>query len=210
MPAYGWVFLCSLCWIVVLSLGQPEKLEPPEIFWKDPILVAHRGNSYEYVPVGTEKKGDLLWQIVPTRFREDARVDWLFGWEDNRLYLGLYRLRSKWSYTLQRMVFGREPDKHRPEDMDIPAADMAKIRALVVKELNERFAEGDAGDWFGTVLDKGIEETSYLCVQNFALVIAYISLVPLIVAVLAMVTKPGQEANPASPPSENVVAEKTE
>ena len=42
------------------------------------------------------------------------------------------------------------------------------------------------GPWFDKVLDNGIEETSYLCVQNIVIMTAWLSLLPALFAVMAM------------------------
>lgn len=204
IPAYGWLVPCAICWFIVLTLVEPEKLEPPhveEFFRRAPILVKTRDGVVEYVPEGKEKKGDVLFQIALTCYEEPGpHAERLFGWHNKRLYLGLYRLHGKWTYSLERIRFGRRPDDHNPEDRRIPEADREKVSAIVVKVLNERFPGKNWGDGFKEVLDLGIEETSYLCVQNFALAFAYLSILPVIAAAALAVSRPNQE--PVPPPAE--------
>lgn len=204
VPAYGWIAVWLFCLFTAVSLGKPAELPPiddiPLVVFKEPILMAKRGANLVIVPLKEEKPGDILWNIAPTQ-HEKPSVEFLFGWHDKRLYLGLWRMHTKWTFTLNRVRFIERPAREKVVIEEIPAADLVKVRSLVHEELNRRFPEEKMGDRFDHLLDAGIEETTLMCMQNFAIFAVWATLLPAILAAAKMVSKqPGAaQTQPACP-----------
>jgi hypothetical protein len=197
LPAYAWVVGCLFLWINVYALGAPKQdsLPRPEevaVIFQDPIVVFKKDTeTFEIVPE-TERNKTPLWVVFPSaRDDEVNNVEWLFGWDGKRFNLGLYRRHSIWKYTLSSQPWDR-PNKQLSE------SELARIRPLLIDKLNTRFPEEQAGIWFDKVLETGIEETSYLFVQNFVIVAAWLSLLPALVAVVSMLAEPEGVVEPVN------------
>jgi hypothetical protein len=188
LPALVWVILPFVLFGIALALGRPKELsEPPvasAILGKACALVAARdGDSFRLVPQEDRDKPTLLLWGVGRTTSEKHTVEQTFGWSDGRPQLGFWKRSGRWTYEL--FVYGfNHPGKARS------AEDVQRLRPLLVAELNRRSPDERPGDQLDELLNHGIEETSYWCVQNAVIFFVWLSLPIAMCACVAMFIRP--------------------
>ena len=188
-----WVILPFVLFGIALALGRPKELsEPPvakAILGKACVLVAARdGDSFRLVPQEDRDKATPLWGVGRTT-SEKHTVEYTLGWSDGRPQFGFWKRSGGWTYEL--FVYGfNHPGKDKSAD------DVERLRPVLVAELNRRSPDERRGDRLNELLNHGIEETSYLCVQNAAILLVWLSLPIAMCACVAMFIRPRRGPKP--------------
>jgi hypothetical protein len=72
------------------------------------------------------------------------------------------------------------------EPVLLPTNDMMRLQPLVIEELNRRSPNEHRGDRLAELLDRGIERSSFACVQNAVILLAWLSLTMALLGFVAM------------------------
>ena len=193
LPAWVWIILPPALALVAKMLGPPGALpERPEItaILHPAILVTRDGNSFRFVPLKQSEEVKPLWAVSWDVGRHDE-VTWAMGWDRDGLSLGFYKMYTRRSYRLAGATqFGgyRGPDLMTPEEVQ-------QLRPLVVAELNRRSPNDRLRARVEELLKNGMEETSYRCVQNAVILLAWLSLGVALLAVATMFFRPRSAAD---------------
>lgn len=206
-PAWAWLLPAFFLGITVAALGVPAKLPEPSnaaALFHEPILVTKIKNELTFVTPETRMLGPKVWNVVLIA-DEESNVKWQFGKHGTQFVLGLYRQQSRWKYRLSAILLdGSDPKSTGDESMN--ALDRAKLRPMLIEGLNRRYPEEQAGAKLEELLDDGLEQVSYMCIQNYVMVLFGLSLVLALIATVVMIhpiipARPPPSPTPAQEPA---------
>jgi hypothetical protein len=196
LPAFLWLILPIALVLLVRLMGPPKSVtEPPgrlEIFG-DPVLFTPDGDSYRFVTFGQHTGVTPLWALT-TEVREQIEVTWSSGWVESashgsfRFAPGFYQLSGRWTYNLFATRFGERPSDKK--DWFLSTAELDKVRPLVVAELNRRFPSEKRGDRLDRLLTQGTAWSGWLCKENIAILLTWLSFVLALAAICSMFVRP--------------------
>jgi hypothetical protein len=164
-------------------------------------MVTQDGGSFRFVSLGEYEAVRPLWTLNP-RIEETHRMEWELGWESGQPRFGFYKRTSRWNYRLSgnRMDGVFKDDELGP--LFLSEAQLNDLRPLVISELNRRKPGERQGDRLQALLSSGVECTSYACLQNALVLVAWLSLPLSMVALVAMFVEPrGTRTDGAVQPS---------
>ena len=134
------------------------------------VLIARDGNSYRFLTLQESKGVAPLW-AVGVAVRETFQVEWSV----KKFIPSLIHCSSHWAYTLTSNRFdeGWQNDKTQP--FSLPDKTLLSLRPAIVAELNKRDST-HKGDRLEALLNDGLHESSYWCLQNIVVVLTWISI----------------------------------
>jgi hypothetical protein len=191
-PAWVWLFPPPLLVLFTYLLGIPTALSEPgeraDLF--DPIiLVARDGESFRFVSWEEQQNVTPLWSLT-CRTTATSDIRRCLGWGGETAF-GFWKQSGSWRYGLETTRFDKDW-KPGSESFSLAADDVKRLRPLVIRELNRRSPNEHRGDRLTQLLDNGIERSSYLCVQNAAILLAWLSVPIALAAIVAMFIEPQQ------------------
>jgi hypothetical protein len=190
--------------IVVRLMGPPKSVpEPPERLqiFGDPVLFTPAGDSYRFVTFGQHQGVTPLWALTTT-IMEQTKVTWSSGRAESashgsfRVTPGFYQLCGRWTYSLFANRFGEKLPSDK-KDWFLPTAELDKVRPLVVAELNRRFPSERRGDRLDRLLTQGTAWSGWLCKQNIAILLTWLSFVLALAAICSMFVRPRARESPS-------------
>jgi hypothetical protein len=167
-------------------LGVPAPLSEPkdrEELFRIPVVVARQGDSFRFVPWDNPQGITPVW-AVNCIITSNTETKWSLG-VGKQADFGFWKRSGRWLYALSA---SRSIDKNwkRDEPAFLPSEDLARLRPLVIEELNRRAPKEHRGDQLAEMLDYGIGLTSFVCVQNAVILLAWLSLPVALFALIAM------------------------
>jgi hypothetical protein len=192
LPAWVWLLFPPLLVLLAYLLGRPSDLsEPGDRAELLPVtLVAPDGDSFRFVPWEGHQNVTPLWSLAP-RITAITEVKWSMGWGGETTF-GFWKRSGKWRYDLEADRFDETRKSNEP--LSLPASDVERLRTLVIEEVNQSSPTEHRGDRLAQVLDHGIERSSYLCVQNAVILLAWLSLPIALLSIVSMFIKPQKRA----------------
>jgi len=189
LPAWVWPLVPITLGIVIWLMGPPDLLPEPPLgaaAFQAPVLVTKTGKTFRFVPFGSEQNVRPLWFIKVSVGDLGGAVRWQFGWVDRQLILGLYKRERGWLYML-----GSAPVEGSFKDGKVTVPHLTEselkiVRALLIEELNGRYPDEHLGSQLEQALAGGVEQVSYMCMQNAIIIILWLSLVLAMAAVWTM------------------------
>jgi hypothetical protein len=168
-------------------LGPPSPPTEPEKvleLFREPVLLARDGGTFRVVPSGQHTSIRPLWMVDRDVTQHNA-VDSLSGtsWATA---LGFYRQTTSWHYALHASRYDDAWRDLERGQWALPPEDLQHIRPLMVAELNQRSGDGRWGDRLTSILDDGVEETTYVSLQNEVILLGWLSLLPALWAIRVM------------------------
>jgi hypothetical protein len=184
-----WFLFPLLLVMFAYFLGTPGPLPEPkdrEDLFSPVLVVARKGDSFRFVPWDDPQGASPLWAVNCTTFSHNETT-WRLG-VGGQTEFGFWKRSGKWKYALSATRFG----KHwKPGDpVLLPAEDVERLRPLVIEELNGRSPNEHRGDRLAELLNHGIERTSFVCIQNAVILLAWLSLPLALLGLLAMFLEP--------------------
>jgi hypothetical protein len=189
LPAWAWLLLPPPLVLVAYLLGRPGNLSEPgeraELF-QPIILVARDGDSFRFVSWEEQQNVTPLWALTCS-ITANSATTWSIGWGRETAF-GYWKRSGRWRYGLEATRFDKA---RKPEDpLSLAADDVTRLRPLIIEELNRRSPNEHRGDRLTQLLDHGIERSSYICVQNAAVLLAWLSLPIVLLSIVAMFIEP--------------------
>ena len=185
LPAYLWLLFPPLLVAVAFVSGRPGGISEPgerTAIFQSVVLVTRDGDSLRFVPFGADQQVTPLWAVdCMITSQQEARRS--LGWANGSPTLGFWWRSGRWRYSLDAMRFVADWNPE-VDPVQLPQEDLKRLRPMLVEELNRRNPNEHWGDRLTSLLDLGLQRTSYLCIQNAVILLAWLSL-PL--AVLSMV-----------------------
>jgi hypothetical protein len=178
-PAWFWIGLPPVLLLTVVALGPPTpRAEPEEVraIFRDPVLFTPDGAVFHVVPPGGQTSIKPLW-VADREVTQHSDVECLTGTSLGTI-LGFYRQTMVWHYALHASRRDDAWRDHAPGLWTLPPEDLVRVRPLVIAELNHRSGDERWGDRLASILDEGVEETSYMSLQNGVILLGWLSLVP--------------------------------
>lgn len=216
MAAWKWLLVPLFVGILALTFPPPGPLLPPQFpvemvepaVWVELPLVRGAEQSLRLVHEGEQNKPGIHWKIkiVPVG---QGTVEWQFGWIDNQFILGLYKRNFQWHYSLHfaPVYDDGQEEKYKPiEESAVELrSEATKIRQSLIADLNRRFPEKKLGNQLEELLANGREQTSYICVQNFLILLVWLSMLAALAALGSMVVPEEDRPNSEPAPSASEV-----
>lgn len=189
LPAWAWLFSPPVLVLLAYLLGKPGELSEPgeraELL-SPIILVARDGDSFRFVPWEEQPNVSPLWAVTCIT-TTNSTITWRLACGDE-MALGFWKRSGRWQYALAATRFDKA---WKSGDSPILAADdLKKLGPLVVEELNRRAPNEHRGDRLTQLLDQAIERSSYLCVQNAVILLAWLSVPIALASIVAMFIEP--------------------
>ena len=160
---------------------QPEPSDIASMFRPAPVLLTPHGNSYRVVTFERFRDFNQVYAVglVTT---ETTTVTRQLG--VNPAHLGFFKTTTRRTYQLAASRF----DSNRPpENPWLSAPEVAKIKPLVVAELNRRSADHLLGQRLSEVLQSGVvSDCPRLCLQNVIVLAAWCALALSLLAFAAL------------------------
>jgi hypothetical protein len=200
-PAWAWLLFPPVLVLLAYMLGVPRPLSEPREradLFSPVILVARDGDSFRFVAWGSHQGITPLWAMT-CLIRENTKTERSFAW-GSVSKLGFWKLAGKWQYDLASLRFDKDW-KSGKEPLSLPPADLIRLRPLVIEELNRRSPNEHRGDRLAQVLDNGIERSSYVCVENAVILLAWLSLPMAVLSIVSMFIQGRGRATKVMPPS---------
>jgi hypothetical protein len=189
LPAWLWLLFPPLLVLLAYLLGRPAGLAEPgeraEIL-SPTVVVARDNDSFRFVPWDNPQHITPLWALTCT-ITSNIEMNWNLGLGDGGGF-GFWKQSGRWRYELAAHRFDKEWKSGEP--LMLPADDMNRLRPLVIDELNRNSPNERRGDRLAKLLDQGIERTSYVCVQNAVILLAWVSVVIACLSFVMMFIKP--------------------
>jgi hypothetical protein len=187
-PAWTWLLLPLILLAVIKVIGPPGPLpEPSDInaMFRDGLLFTRAGDSFRFVPFGQHKLAKPLWSVDPG-IATQSTISWGLGQDADGIHFGFYKRTTQWRWSLNTHRFDEESSEKSHEETSLNDTEMLKLRPVLMAELNNRSGGKHWGDVFDKVLHEGRQTSSYLCLQNALILLAWLSLVAALSAVGAM------------------------
>ncbi len=185
LPARVWLVLPLLMLLQNLALWTLWPPRVPEPFDRDElnrelVCVTRDGDSFRIVPYAQSRGVEPLWMVASGWGGwNGATWKWRF-----MPILGLFRLTGHWEYWLNADRYSGVGDAANP--VSLPRDEMAKVRPVVVAELNRRHPGSRLGDRLEGVLAGPVETDTWVCPQNAAILVSWLS-VPMAALALAKI-----------------------
>jgi hypothetical protein len=116
--------------------------------------------------------------------------EWKLGLSRGEPSFGFYKRTARWNHGLS----GNRLDSHGKGDelgpLFLSKAQLKALRPLVISELNRRKPGERQGDRLETLLNSGVQRTSYVCLQNALVLLAWLSLPLSMAALVVMFLEP--------------------
>lgn len=193
LPAWLWLLFPPLLVLLAYLLGRPAALAEPgeraEIL-TPPLVVVRDDDSFRFVPWDSPQGIAPLWALTCT-MKSNIEMNWNLGL-GNGGGLGFWKQSGQWRYELAAHRFDKEWKSGEP--FMLSADDMNRLRPLVIDELNRNPPNERRGDRLARLLDQGIERTSYICVQNAVILLAWMSVAIACLSFVMMFIKPRKRA----------------
>lgn len=184
MPMWFWVVLTIPLLVVGNMLPQwwaPVSLAEPKersLIFQTMLLVTSEKDGFRFVPFGEHEGVVPLWHFT-CRVHETSNIHW----ETKFLIPGLFVRKSNWNYELTACRFDKEWKDSKNHPYMLSDKQVQELRPQIIEELNKQKPGERLGDRLDQLLQHGLEETSYVCLQNVIIWIVYLSIVLAVVAI---------------------------
>jgi hypothetical protein len=175
LRSWFWPVAALLLVPAAIFVPRPADLKEPagamEIL-RPMTLITPEGGSYRFVAFEEWQKFNPVYAVTLMKSANQSTTRTL-GWDSQQgASFGFFRRSANWTYQLTATRFDWKSAADGP--VEIAPAERAKLRPLVVAELNRR--EIGRGARLEQMLDHGAQIESAVCWQNLVVLLAWLSL----------------------------------
>jgi hypothetical protein len=185
LPAWTWFLFAPLIVGFAWLLGRPGELPEPkdrEQVLLPAVVVSREADSFHFVPWDDPRGVTPLWAVGFTTSKH-TETTWNLG-VGKEGGLGFWKRAGRWRYDL--VAIRSDKAWKAGEPAFLPAEDVARLRPLVIEELDRRSPGERRGDRLAGLLEHGLDRTSFVCVQNAVILLAWLSLAAALLGFVAM------------------------
>jgi predicted Ser/Thr protein kinase len=185
LRSWTWPLAVLVLVPTAIFVPRPADMKEPQQamdVFKPTTLITPEGGSYRFIALEEWQKFKPVYAVT-LMTGANQNITRTLGWDaKNGASLGFFQRKANWSYQLTATRFDWKSVADGPAE--IAPEERAKLRPLVVSELNRR--EIGRGARLEQFLDHGQQADSVVCWQNLVVLLAWLSL-PL--AVLTLIWK---------------------